>query len=98
MKGGKVCRGNFFNWRFLFSIMNRSWISLLLVAALLGLLTVLAALQYQWLSQISSDERERLQKRLETDTQRFAEDFNRELQVAYFSFQFDDEAWRQKSF
>jgi signal transduction histidine kinase len=78
--------------------MNRSWISVLLISALLGLLAVLATLQYQWLTQISADERERLQKRLETDTERFAEDFNRELQVAYFSFQFDAETWRQQNF
>src|SRR6476620_9833908 len=78
--------------------MNRSWISILMVAGLLGLLVLLATLQYQWLGQISANERERLQSRLETDTRRFAEDFNREIQTAYFTFQFDAETWRKKDF
>ncbi|MGI8642274.1 MAG: sensor histidine kinase, partial [Pyrinomonadaceae bacterium] len=49
---------------------------------------------YQWLGQISQSERERLERNLQTDTQRFAEDFNREMQTAYFNFQLDDTVWR----
>ncbi|MGI8639886.1 MAG: hypothetical protein ACR2MG_08015, partial [Pyrinomonadaceae bacterium] len=67
--------------------MKRSWLTILLVIGLLGLLGLLATLQYQWLGQISQSERERLERNLQTDTQRFAEDFNREMQTAYFNFQ-----------
>jgi signal transduction histidine kinase len=76
--------------------MKRSWFSIFLVAALLGLLGVLAALQYVWLSQISDAEKDRMSKRLQTDTDRFSEDFNRELQGAYFNFQTDNELWQKK--
>ncbi|MGI8638514.1 MAG: hypothetical protein ACR2MG_00955, partial [Pyrinomonadaceae bacterium] len=67
--------------------MKRSRFTILLVISLLGLLCLLATLQYQWLGQISQSERERLERNLQTDTQRFAEDFNREMQTAYFNFQ-----------
>ncbi|CAN5375724.1 hypothetical protein BH10ACI1_BH10ACI1_26120 [soil metagenome] len=70
---------------------------ILLVAALLMLLCVLAFLQYRWLGQISASERERLQKSLQSDTQRFADDFNREIQNAYFNFQTDSKSWREKN-
>ena len=84
-------------FRFPFFVMNRSWYPILLVAALLGLLILLAGLQYHWLGKISDGERERLQKRLEIDTERFAEDYNREIQNAYFNFQLDADAWREKN-
>ena len=58
--------------------MKRSRFQILLVIGLLGLLGVLAALQYVWLGQISDAEKDRMTKRLQTDTARFAEDFNRE--------------------
>jgi hypothetical protein len=77
--------------------MKRSWFPIIVVAVLLGLLAVLATLQYRWLGQISDGERERMKARLETDTRRFAEDFNREIQTAYFSFQMPSEAWREKN-
>ena len=70
---------------------------ILLVAALLLLLGVLAFLQYRWLGQISDGERERLRRNLQSDTQRFADDFNREMQNAYFNFQIDAKAWREKN-
>jgi signal transduction histidine kinase len=60
------------------------------------LLGVLAALQYVWLSQISDAEKDRMSKRLQTDTDRFGEDFNREIQGAYFNFQTDNELWQKK--
>ena len=78
--------------------MKRSWFPISVVAVLLCLLGLLATLQYNWLGKISDDERERMQKRLEIDTARFAEDFNREVQSAYFSFQLDADAWRDKNF
>jgi signal transduction histidine kinase len=74
--------------------MRRSWSPILLVAVLLGLLALLATLQYQWLGQISRAESDRLERNLQTDTNRFAEDFNREIQNAYFSFQLPADIWR----
>lgn len=71
--------------------MRRSWFPSLLVIGLLGLLVVLATLQYRWLDQISQAERERLQRNLQSDTVRFAEDFDREIQNAYFNFQINEE-------
>jgi signal transduction histidine kinase len=76
--------------------MKRSWFSILTVAVLLGLLVLLAALQYKWLGQISDREREHLAMRLEGDTRRFAEDFNREIQNAYFNFQLPADGWREQ--
>ncbi|HEY0429326.1 MAG TPA: HAMP domain-containing sensor histidine kinase [Pyrinomonadaceae bacterium] len=77
--------------------MNRTWFPILLVAGLLGLLVLLATLQYQWLGQISRAESERLERNLQTDTNRFAEDFNREIQNAYFNFQLPAAVWRNQN-
>jgi signal transduction histidine kinase len=76
--------------------MRRSWTSIFLVAGLLVLLCVLAALQYVWLGQISEGEKDRMTRRLQTDTERFGEDFNREIQSAYFNFQADESLWQKK--
>ncbi|MDQ3180388.1 MAG: HAMP domain-containing histidine kinase [Acidobacteriota bacterium] len=76
--------------------MKKSWLTILVAIGLFGLLVLLATLQYQWLGQISQAERERLERNLQTDTQRFAEDFNREMQSAYFNFQLDDTVWRKQ--
>jgi signal transduction histidine kinase len=78
-------------------VMKRSWFSISLVVVLLGLLGLLAMLQYRWLGQISDAERDRLQKRLQTDTDRFAEDFNSELRNTYFNFQLDAADFKQKN-
>ncbi len=78
-------------------IMKRSWFPITLVILLLGLLALLATLQYRWLGRISDGERTRLQNHLQIDTRRFAEDFNREIQNAYFNFQLDSEVWRDKN-
>lgn len=72
---------------------KKSWSPILLVGALLSLLVLLAALQYLWLAQISDAERTRLQNRLESDTKHFAEDFNKEIRSAYFTFQVDPGDW-----
>jgi signal transduction histidine kinase len=77
--------------------MKRSWFPIFLVAGLIGLLALLGVLQYQWLSKISENDKERMQKRLEVDTQRFAADFNKEVQSAYFNFQLDADSWRAKN-
>ena len=75
--------------------MKGSRIQILLVFGLLALLGLLAFLQYSWLTQIAVAEKDRLEKRLKTDTERFAEDFNKELQTTYFAFQINDENWRE---
>ncbi|MDQ3712560.1 MAG: HAMP domain-containing histidine kinase, partial [Acidobacteriota bacterium] len=77
--------------------MKRSWIPILLVASLFGLLALLATLQYRWLGQISESEKEQMQKRLQNDSEHFAEDFNRTVQSAYFPFQLFANDW-QKDF
>lgn len=71
--------------------MKRSWPTYLILVALVGLLTLFLGLQYNWLSQASEAERERMQRRAEADTKAFADDFNREIQAAYFNFQPDAE-------
>ena len=67
------------------------------VVFLLGLLIVLASLQYKWLGQISDAEREHLQNRLQDDTKRFAEDFDREIQSVYFNFQLNARDFREQN-
>lgn len=56
---------------------------------MIALLTLFVGLQYTWLAQASVAEREQLQKRVETDTKAFADEFNREIQGAFLSFQVD---------
>ncbi len=77
--------------------MKRSVYPYLLVFALLGLLGLLATLQYRWLGQISDAEKVRLEERLSGDTKRFTDDFNREIQKAYYSFQIDAEDFEEKN-
>src|ERR1700759_1307980 len=77
-------------------MMKRSWFSICLVIVLLGLLGLLATLQYRWLGQISDAEHDRLQKRLQSDTERFADDFNNEIRNVYFNFQMDAATFRKK--
>jgi len=76
--------------------MKRPIFSLLLLFGLLCLLALLAALQYRWLGEISQSERERMEKRLQTDSQQFADVFNREIRRAYFTFQIDSQVWLAK--
>lgn len=78
--------------------MNKSRLSIFLVCALIALLSVLAFLQYRWLGQISTSEREQMQRRLDADTKNFADDFNREIQGAYFNFQLNAEDWKTKNY
>lgn len=75
---------------------ERSWLPLLLIAVLLGLLAVLAALQYHWLGQISEAESVRLKSRLVDDTRRFSEDFNREIQLAFYGFQLHSKSFLEE--
>lgn len=55
--------------------------------ALLGLIVLLATLQYRWLGQISDAERDRMRASLATRASEFAQDFDRELTRAFLLFQ-----------
>lgn len=57
--------------------------------ALLGLIALMATLQYKWLGQISAAERERMKANLASRTTAFAQDFDREITRAYLTFQVD---------
>jgi signal transduction histidine kinase len=61
-------------------------------AALLGLIALLATLQYRWLGRISDAEREHMRATLNTRTSGFAQDFDGELTRAYLLFQVDPQA------
>jgi signal transduction histidine kinase len=76
---------------------TRSRTTFLLFAGLIGLLILLGLLQYRWQSQISASETEKLHKQIQEETTRFAGDFNREVQNAYFNFQTDAESWKTKN-
>src|ERR1035437_8407008 len=73
--------------------MTRGWTTYVIVAGLAVLLGVLAVLQYRWLSQISASEGEKAHSRVREDGQRFAGDYNREIQNAYFNFQTEAGSW-----
>ena len=62
---------------------------LLLIGVLSLLLITLATLQYRWVGQVSTGERERMQATLNAGANRFSQDFNREISRAYLSFQMD---------
>ncbi|MEO6334641.1 MAG: HAMP domain-containing sensor histidine kinase [Pyrinomonadaceae bacterium] len=77
--------------------MKRSWYSPLVIGSVMLLLTVFLGLQYKWLSEVSDAEREHMQKRVETDAARFGEDFDRELQAAYYNFQIGAGVWKRSA-
>ena len=58
-------------------------------AALLGLIALLATLQYRWLGQVSDAERERMRTSLAGRATGFAQDFDREITRAYLTFQLE---------
>jgi len=60
-----------------------------IAGALLGLILLLATLQYRWQGQISGAERDRMTATLHTRAKAFGEDFDRELTRAYLMFQLD---------
>jgi signal transduction histidine kinase len=68
-----------------------------LVMVLLTLLTTLAGLQYYWLGEVSTGERERLQALVRTGAARFSEDFDLELARAYLTLQMDAETLSTQS-
>ena len=57
--------------------------------ALLGLIGLLATLQYRWLGRISEAQRDRMRATLETGASGFAQDFDAELTRGYLLFQTD---------
>ncbi len=60
-----------------------------LVVVMLVLLCVLATLQYRWLGQISSSEKERMHRNLQASATSFSRDFDREITRAYTIFQLE---------
>lgn len=74
-------------------MMKGSWFTTLAAACIILALTGFLALQYNWLRQASEAEQEKMQRRLESDVQNFADELNRELQRAYFSFQTESSVW-----
>ena len=60
-----------------------------IAGALLGLIALLATLQYRWLGQISGAERERMKATLNARATAYAQDVDRELTRAYLLFQLD---------
>jgi signal transduction histidine kinase len=61
----------------------------LVALLLLGLIAVLATLQYRWVGQISEAERDRVLSTVGNGASHFAQDFDRELTRAYLLFQVD---------
>ena len=60
-----------------------------IAGALLGLIALLATLQYRWLGQISGAERERMKGLLSARATAYAQDVDRELTRAYLTFQIE---------
>jgi two-component system sensor histidine kinase SenX3 len=60
-----------------------------IAGGLLGLIALLATLQYQWLGKISGAERERMTSTLSARANAYAQDVDRELTRAYLLFQLD---------
>src|SRR5437868_6415146 len=77
--------------------MRRSWLSSLIIGGVLLVLTLFLGLQYRWLSAVGEAERDRMQRRAETDAKRLAEDFDREMQASYFNFQTPASIWKNAS-
>lgn len=73
--------------------MKGSWVTSLAVGGVLLLLTLFLGLQYNWMYRANEAARDRMQRRVEADTKNFADDFNREMQAAYFNFQMDAADW-----
>src|SRR5436190_3409216 len=82
------------NGRWKMKAMKRSWTSFVLIGGLALLLVTLGVLQYHGLTQISEADGDKAHRRVQEETERFAADFNREIQNAYFNFQTDAEVWK----
>jgi signal transduction histidine kinase len=77
--------------RGIMAFVKGNWLTYSVIAGVLGVLTLFMFLLYNWQAEASIAERERMQRRVETDTKNFANDFNREIQAAFFNFQGDPE-------
>lgn len=77
--------------------MRRSSLSYIFIPAVIAMLVVTAVLQYVWIGKVSEGERERMRSRLDADVKRFADDFNRETQSAYFNFQLPAKEWKDRN-
>lgn len=75
--------------------MKGSWFTTIATGGIILVLTGFLAIQYNWLKQASDAEQEKMQRRLDTDAQNFANDINRELQMAYFNFQTESSIWER---
>ncbi|HEV3063239.1 MAG TPA: HAMP domain-containing sensor histidine kinase [Vicinamibacterales bacterium] len=73
--------------------MGRTIWHVTIAATLLVLLAVLATLQYRWLGDVSSAERERLLGSLRARAAEFSSDFDREIARVYVSFQADSDVF-----
>ncbi|MBV9217481.1 MAG: HAMP domain-containing histidine kinase [Acidobacteria bacterium] len=76
--------------------MRRSWPTYLLIGGIAIVIAALGVLQYQWQKRISVADAEKARSHVNEQTQHFAEDFNREIQNAYFNFQTDPIKWEEK--
>lgn len=78
--------------------MKRSYFTWIFTFGLAALLVLLGVMQYRWQSQISESQCEKMRKVMNEGASRFAEDFNREIQGAYFNFQIGADDWRSANF
>jgi two-component system sensor histidine kinase SenX3 len=69
----------------------------ILVGLVMLLVPALAFMQYQWLGQLSTAERERMQRTLRTAAQQFATDFDTELSRTLVSLQINGEVVRDQN-
>ena len=79
-------------------VMRFSWSTFGLFGGLVALLVALGVLQYRWQNQISESQREKMHKMAQEEAGRFAEDFNKQIQNAYFNFQVGAEDWRARNY
>jgi signal transduction histidine kinase len=75
--------------------MKRSWTTITLSLGLAALLGVLGVLQYRWQVQANEAAGDKARKQVKEQADRFATDFNREIQNAYFNFQTEPADWQK---
>lgn len=78
--------------------MKRNLFTIFLSAGVAVMLIILGVLQYRWQNTISENESQRMHKLAQENTGRFAEDFNKEIQNAYFNFQVGADDWRSGNY
>ncbi len=74
--------------------MKRSWLTYLMIGGLAVLLVVLGLLQYRWMTQISASDGEKAKVRVQDQANRLVDEFNREIQNTYFTFQTGADTWQ----